>query len=303
MIIIGAGLAGLLAANMLARYQPSVIERQPALPNNHSAVLRFRTSVVGDVLNVPFRKVNMIKATLPYLNPVADALAYSYKNTFNYRSDRSVNDGFVSEERWIAPSDLIEKMSVGLRIFLGVRAQFDTDEIVVSTIPMPDLAKALGYDALPAFSGLPGTNVRATVINGDAFVSLLVPNPVYRFSRISLTGSELIIECPGLPEEDWREGIAEGLVHAAGKLMGIHEHHITDIKVVPQTYAKISPIDNNARRQFIFWATDKKNVFSLGRFATWRPGLLLDDLVQDVRMIERWINDRYDMRQHRGAAA
>ncbi len=37
----------------------------------------------------------------------------------------------------------------------------------------------------------------------------------------------------------------------------------------------------------MMWATDNFNIYSLGRFATWRPGLLLDDLVNDIRVIQK----------------
>jgi hypothetical protein len=37
------------------------------------------------------------------------------------------------------------------------------------------------------------------------------------------------------------------------------------------------------------WATEKFNIYSLGRFATWKPGLLLDDIVGDVNVIRRLI--------------
>ena len=49
--IIGAGMAGLLAANMLRHRDPVILEAQKSLPNNHHALLRFRSSVVGDVLD------------------------------------------------------------------------------------------------------------------------------------------------------------------------------------------------------------------------------------------------------------
>src|SRR5580765_6406324 len=111
MIIVGAGLAGLLCANMMIRRKPTVVEKQPQLPNNHSAVLRFRTAVVGDVLGVPFRQVNMIKCPVPWRNPVSDSLAYSYKCTGKYLSDRSITAGIVQQTRYIAPSDLIDRMA------------------------------------------------------------------------------------------------------------------------------------------------------------------------------------------------
>lgn len=111
-LIIGSGMAGLLAGNMLMKRKPLIIEAQPSLPSNHSAVLRFRSPVVGDVLGIPFKRVNMIKTSVPWQNPVADALAYAYKNSGGYRSDRSIGSGaVVSEERFIAPPDLVLRMA------------------------------------------------------------------------------------------------------------------------------------------------------------------------------------------------
>jgi hypothetical protein len=79
--VIGAGMAGLIAASMLRGRLISVLEKQPKLPDNHSAVLRFRSSVVSDATGIAFEKVKAIKAVDTWLNPIADALAYSEKVT------------------------------------------------------------------------------------------------------------------------------------------------------------------------------------------------------------------------------
>ena len=81
MIMIGAGMAGLLAGAMLRGDCERIIEAQDSIPNNHSAVLRFRSTVVADTLNIPFKEVKVMKAVQPWQNPVADAMAYSFKNT------------------------------------------------------------------------------------------------------------------------------------------------------------------------------------------------------------------------------
>jgi hypothetical protein len=62
MIIYGAGLAGLLAGNMLRGRLPVVKEGQSSLPNNHSALLRFRTDKVGTACAIKFKKVKVNKA-------------------------------------------------------------------------------------------------------------------------------------------------------------------------------------------------------------------------------------------------
>ena len=62
MIIYGAGLAGLLAGNMMRSFNPVVKEAQSSLPNNHGALLRFRSDKVETATAVPFKKVRVKKA-------------------------------------------------------------------------------------------------------------------------------------------------------------------------------------------------------------------------------------------------
>lgn len=298
--IVGAGLAGLLAANMLRHRSPEIIETQHALPNNHSAVLRFRTSAIGDAVNIPFKKVTMIKGHVPGPNLVQDALLYSFKNTGKFRSDRSINAGMVTADRWVAPPDLIQLMARNIKIKYGISFALQEELLsvwhpIISTMPMPTLMKLLNYPKREAFKfdSVPGINITAQIKNCDAYVSLLVPRLDDPISRISLTGKELIIECPNSQFED-RE-LARRIVDRACSYLGIPQDLVRDVVVHASKYAKINPVDNDARKDFIYWATDTHGIFSLGRFATWRPGLLLDDLVQDIRLIDKWLDkqDRY----------
>jgi hypothetical protein len=120
----------------------------------------------------------------------------------------------------------------------------------------------------------------------------MVPDPAYPFSRISITGSHLIVEIPQLDGSFEVDSLA--WAHMAASLLGIDPERITNVRSIRQTYVKILPIDDGLRREFIYWATKEFNIYSLGRFAVWRPGLLLDDLVKDVRLIEGWITRRKD---------
>lgn len=304
--IVGAGLAGLLAANMLRHRDPIVHEVQPSLPNNHSAVLRFRTSAVGDVLNIPFTKVKMIKSHVPWKNEVADALAYSFKNSGKYRSDRSITAGLTVADRWIAPLDLIARMAAGLNIKYGTSFGFSSDiqTPIISTLPMPTLAMMLGYEwntTEVLFNSVPGLNIKATIADCDAYISLLVPDPDIPFSRVSITGNEMIVECSHHEYTTFDNLFANLCTATAADLLGIKNDRISNIQSRPQKYAKITPIDDDARKAFMHWATVQHNVYSLGRFATWRPNLLLDDLIQDVRKIDGWLNrtSKYDVARDR----
>lgn len=300
--IIGAGMAGLLAANMLSRHNIAVYEAQSSLPNNHSAVLRFGTEKVSEVLGIPFRRVKMIKTYLPWRNRVADCLAYSMKCTGIARSDRSITSETFSADRWIAPDDLVAQMAKRIhegRMFFGSKFG-DKDKWietapVISTIPMPALMKLLGYPNQPEFKWVGGKNLRAKIDRCDAFVSMYIPNPDYPFNRISITGNELIAEYAGSAKVQ-KSLNTEQIAH----MLGIDYSLFGEPEVKEQTYAKIAPIDNGERKRFLAWATDQHNIYSLGRFATWRPGLMLDDLVHDIRLIERWATaDKYGIRMHR----
>ncbi len=290
MHIVGAGLAGLLAGNMLAHHHPVLFERKASLPNNHSAVLRFRTSQIGDITKIPFKKVTMIKATAPWKNQIADVLAYSYKNTSVYRSDRSIISGTVVEDRYIAPPHLISLLARDLNIEFNDVYFFNKEETqpIISTIPMPVLMAALDYPYKPDFTYSTGYNIHANIKHCDAYVSLLVPDPAYPFSRISITGNEAIIECPSINDLNLDQILA-----MAAEILGISYNYFYDTTIHKQPYSKINPIGDAARKNFMFWATDEFGIYSLGRFATWRPGLLLDDLVQDIRLIDKWITDKY----------
>lgn len=312
--IVGAGMAGLLAANMLHRLNPVVVEAQPSLPNNHSAVLRFGSDKVADVLGIPFRKVQMIKTSIPWLNPVADSLMYSFKCGGIHRSDRSITTEVVKGDRWIAPPDLIERMAKGVKIefgdlidklFLdGSRIQNDS---VISTIPMPALMRLLNYPTPVDFKFVEGANLTFKALNADAYASLYIPDPEEHFNRISITGDEVIAEYafpdnfPGNHINNLMEDkkfLGYEAAQVANRLGVAWEQDTT--KMTPQRYAKIQPISDIERKKFMAWATDNHNIFSLGRYATWRPGLLLDDLVHDIRQIEKWITgDRWSMRMKR----
>jgi hypothetical protein len=307
MIIIGAGMAGLLAGNMLrVQHNPGIMEAASALPNNHSAVLRFRSSVVSDVIGIEFRKVRVMRAVQPWQNAIADAIAYSVKcnGVADMRSIMAADGSVV--DRFIAPPDLIQRMAAGLpedsitfnfkvESFL-IKGWRRHKQPIISTIPMPAAMDLLGWEGdRPEFRFRHGANIVATLSGVSFFASLYVPNPSFIGSRISITGNEMIIECPGedaeeLAAKEAAGGFVESLLVEACQMMGLPPRVVEHFAIKPQRYAKILPIDEQTRKAFIMWASDRFGFYSLGRFATWRPGLLLDDVVHDVRVIQRIIS-------------
>ena len=304
--VAGAGLAGLLAGNMLRNRLGTMVEAQPSLPNNHSAVLRFRSRMVSDTLNIPFREVMAMRAIVPWRNPVADMLSYSLKTTGVATLRSSITADGEIVKRYIAPLDLIEQMARPLQIVydksiinLLTSSLEDTWEKnqnsltpIISTIPMDKLMEILHYPRRNKieFHYRSGVNIVAELEGVDAYCSLYVSDPDYKFARITLTGAQMVMECYGdiKAKEYW--------INDGKYLLGLDHCEILSCKIQEQTYAKILPIDEDERRRFIMWASDQHRIFSFGRFAVWRPGLLLDDLVQDFRVIMRLIDrgNQYD---------
>jgi len=316
--IIGSGMAGLLAGNMLRDYNPRLLEAAKSLPNNHSAVLRFRSSIVGDVLRIPFKKVKVAKGNVHWRNPIADSMAYSKKTNGVYRSDRSiVSVTNELSERYIAPPDLINLM--GDRVKIDFNEKFkkrkNHDSPIISTIPMPLLMEILEYKDFPEFKFIHGFNISVDLHDTEAYLSIYVPNPSLYFNRVSVTGNKLIMEYsfPHLSFDEVRilvnkfkePKMRDTQLSLALEMIGMnkdidHAEFASEPEIKLQTYSKILPIDEDERKHFISWATDKHNVYSLGRYACWRPGLLLDDLVNDIRLIEHWITrkDNYSRNKH-----
>ena len=316
MNIIGAGMAGLLAGGMIRDRPVTIWEAASTLPNNHSAVLRFRTSIVGDALDIPFKKVRMMKTSHPWRNPVADAMAYSMKTngTATLRSVTTAN-GEISE-RYIAPENLIMELEsrvsgpiyFGNKIDTGLLLKMQTIGPIISTIPMPVLMKLLHYNDAPKFNYVNGFNINCTLPESDAYVSVYVPNPKDAFNRVSLTGDKLTIEfsAPDQTSDEVKrrvdviksnDVILSELINRALYYLSLEGCKWHSVKVSMQPYSKILPVDEGERRKFIVWSTDQHGIYSLGRFATWRPGLLMDDVVNDVRVIRKIIkNGSYEHR-------
>jgi hypothetical protein len=313
MIIIGAGMAGLLAATVLRSNCYGIIEAQPELPSNHSAVLRFKSPIVGDTCNIPFRKVRALKSTLRWKNPLLDAMAYSNKSNGDYRLRSIITADDSVVERYVAPPDFTAQLVERLNCAIDFNCKANNDWLVrttgpiISTLPMPVLMDLLNYTGpRPAFKSINGVNVMAKISDCNMHCSLYLPDPKLRPYRVSINGDRLIAEVSLLT------AVEETDFHAVGsdeRLADLWREHALNALEIPrdrtsdyshqfQSYMKILPIDEAARLRFIIWATEKFNIYSLGRFATWRPAVLLDDIVQDVRLIQRMVGmSNYEQRK------
>lgn len=302
--IFGSGLSGLISARMLADRKPVIYEKQDSLPNNHKAILRFRSTVVGDATNIPFREVKVIKAVHGGINSVSDSVRYSKKVTGKLQV-RSILD-LQPVTRYIAPSNMVSRLASTATIEFGRDFEKWTSELVrpnrppaISTLPMPYMMDLFNWWDKPDFNYVNGWNLRVKlkpILQARINCTVYFPGdePWY---RASVTDDELIIEGVDVPKfKELGEISVQSLTIRLMDPLGLSLADLLDWKTAPvhqSRYQKIGDLsaeESESAKNFIMFLSKKHNIYSLGRFATWRPKLLLDDIVNDVRVIARLID-------------
>ena len=299
--IVGAGYAGLLAttAALNRGYTVNLFEERGKIEDQHTAVLRFRSSKLSEFTGVPFiRKPVVIDLISDYTESrLRGALQYSYKVCGEYRTDRSVArliPGPIIEDRWIAPPEFYstlarraEKHLIPERFYFGDKIELPT----ITTAPLYETNIETG--PWPEFGYRCQVNVHFKVKDSDAYFTLYNGYYTSSASRLSVAGDRMIVELSGtapigaLNDDNY----IETALNAASQLLGIYSTEIIrdSAEVHFQSMAKIKQIDDRWRKRAIMNLTDKRRCYSLGRFATWRPGLLMEDLINDLQVIFRLI--------------
>jgi len=282
-IIVGAGIAGLMAANIFQRAH--VFESGPSNQVNHKAVLRFRSSAVGDAMGIDFRKVAVHKGVWhegAFVQPNIQLANLYSKKVVGKLADRSIWK-LEPVERFIAPEDFIFQLAERCRDRIDWNHpvnNFERKDAVISTIPMNVAAKIIPDAAPqdfvpPEFNYAPISVLRWHVPKADVFQTVYFPDPSTNLYRASITGDLLIAEfVEGADDYDFFPAF------------GLNKADCRAHDSTRQRYGKISPIDEAWRRAFIFNATTKHQVYSLGRFAVWK-NILADSVLHDIYVVKR----------------
>lgn len=290
MDIIGAGLSGLIAAHVWPNAE--VFEASAAPTVNHRALLRFRSEAVSKVTGIEFKKVKVRKGIWfegKFSQPnIQVANLYSRKCLGSVQPDRSIWN-IESGDRYVAPEDFYDQLvdNCGSRINFGVNYDFYSPrDPRISTVPLPSLLSLLRMGHLINFERAPILVERFRVEDCNTYQTIYFPDPGHSAYRASITGDLLIVEHatdhsldPALNQNIYMDDIT--------KAFGLpwHRECCTPLDTVEQKYGKIVPIDDAERKQLLFQLTHEHNIYSLGRFATWR-NILLDDVVNDAAVIK-----------------
>lgn len=295
MLIIGAGLSGLLAAQYFRSHNPTISEKQECLPNNHKALLRFRSDAVSTLTGIKFKKVKVSKA-IKYKGELLTKSNLMLNNMYSQKVTGSVRGRSISNledcERYIAPEDFISKVSNGIKISYATDMTGELDQLrcpIISTMPVHTLAKALEYNALPELKSMPIWTISFELLNDtDVYQTIYYPNGDSLY-RVSITGSKVIAE---MRKESMESIHAQfnALLHTINVDFGIEclEEDTSGVKLSYQQYGKLIECDTGAVKEFLGWATKNYGIYSLGRWGTHRQ-LLMDDVVADLKVIDTMI--------------
>ena len=309
MKIYGAGMAGLLTGHMLRRFNPEICEEKEKLPHNHEALLRFRSNDVSTAAGIPFKKVKVHKA-IKYGNKIETIPNLFYSNLYSGKVigaylDRSITN-LEPVNRYIAPSNFIDLMAQGLNIEYGKSLNHmrcleanGGEEIhftkhsdpfpIISTIPMPIIMKIVGWKNIPEFKYKTIWSQKTIIKKPEVMINQTIyyPDPFVDFYRISITNNIVTTEYIKEPRNSGPD-----IMGALRDDFGIEAKELSSIITSEMKYGKLLPIDEKIRKEFILYLTQKYNIFSIGRFSTWRE-ILLDDIVKDIKIVEGLLGDSY----------
>lgn len=315
--IAGAGLTGLIAGHAFRGAQ--IFESaslEDVSRNEHTALLRFRSDAVSKVTGIPFREVTVQKSIwdgshVPY--NIALGNMYSRKvlqGTGGKISGRSILN-LEPARRFIAPPDFISRMREALRPQISYSRPIDFDSLfafenphpVISTVPLPIVCgaairgsgfgdPALGFEA-DSFKYAPIQVTRYKLDDVDLHQTIYFPSPDTDIYRASITGDTLIVEAVVSDLQPLYEELQ--MIMTAFGLVG-RDRELIDSKA--QQYGKVVDMPTQPRRALLRSLTARANIYSLGRFATWR-NVLLDDVADDIEAIRRMIwSDAYGRELH-----
>ena len=294
-IIVGAGLSGLIAAHAWPTAQ--VLEASPAPRNAQQALLRFRTDAVSKLTGVEFRKVQVRKGLFyggKFVEPnIMLANLYAQK-VIGRVVDRSIWN-LQAVERFIAPETLYEELidAVGSRIAWGVPFGPDAHRgSIVSTAPLPIILKQFAVSNAPELKRA-GIRVRRWRLpNADVYQTVYFPDPDTSIYRASITGSLLIVEEVASKTEE------EAPLVWVEQAFGINGEALEPLGQSEQSYGKVDELPALERKRILYELTTRHGIYSLGRFATWR-NILLDDVVDDIVVIKRLLKSgtHYEVRK------
>lgn len=310
-------MAGLLAAESFPDCEIWQNTKKDEVPI-HNALLRFRSPEIGERLGIPFKKVRVNKNIIDYdSDELKFSRAHEHQNYFKLKSTVNIRDANMYSnkvsggvynrsiwniapcDRWIAPENfhniLLERFKDRIRYetTLTKETLFSNQNRIVNTAPLPLIASWFPDDAIckEIFDRRPIYTYKFKINHAcDVYQTVYDPHPSNPIYRYSITKDILIVETIMPVERHMLEVYVQNYIDL---IFGIPARNgiVTEIPSMHKGNAngKLSLINDAVRKDFLHRLSRDHNVYSLGRFATWR-NLLMDDLPKDINFIKLLMN-------------
>lgn len=309
-LIIGSGIAGRVAAFHFRGQDVTIVdERGDGSPLfMHNAVLRTKSDEIGLYLNSEMEKIWVEKAiyrdgSLHSTPTLKDKNEYSLKTTGGLHQ-RSISD-LSSCWRYIFKNSVSFSQSAnfikGEVIAIDNNIAFIRTEneeveknfnLCITTAPMPVNMALCGIERNISFKEEQIYVVTADLnVKSSIHQTIYIPSWPSVFYRITVSGQKIIAEGKGAFPEEEKAFLTLRLI--VKFVLGIDSENIEAMRFVDQRNGKIVEIDDMARKEIILELSHKHNVYSLGRYACWRPKLMIDDLPKDIKKIDEIYRTNY----------
>lgn len=302
-IIVGAGWAGMIAAERWSEARIYEIRS----PSECSAnFIRMRADSLANALKLPATKVTAYSCVLSidgdsfsYRDQAtpADMINYSRK-VIGVLSARSIMST-GRHTRWVVGADALlelrhrHRSRIKYNAVLAPSHWADPSIQIINTAPLECAADALEIPLSHGVAAHTVTLIRAPVLGADSSLSvtLYVPSPDTPVSRITLSEGWLVLELTHpVPS-------TASVIELARASLGLHPHELGEPQSITQP-SKLAPQSEEARA-VIYAMSINHNVWSLGRHATARPGVLIEHLPHDCDVISRLIALRSESCQYK----
>ena len=327
-LIIGAGIAGTVAARALSRYRPMVVDARSDI-SVHDAVMHLRDPGVGKYLGVPVREVTVQKE-IWFGEKIHTRPSIRFNNLYSLKLYQALGRRSLNElgevKRWVIEGDLPipENCELGAKVdqispsgtdatkicahFIGLgtgRRSIQEFDWIISTAAMPLNFAITGLQPVGGVCHAQKVFTCRIDLQCPSTVHQVIyfPDPkdgdVY---RASIDDGWLSIESNSQVGD-----MDKSLVLRAFGIMpdfyeeafrGSTEHH----NVIE--CGKIKPIEEHYRRANILRLTQDARLISFGRHAIWKP-IRTDHLSDDIEKIRRLIEStdalrRYEQTHYQG---
>lgn len=297
LLIIGAGVSGIMAYRNTSHLNPLLVESRDGLNKqpigNHHAVMRLRSPVSATMLGCRIKAVEVKKAIL-YGGRLFDKCNITMNNLYSLKTSGEI----VSKSIWAVEPCTRYEISSAIRIPDGVlfghtlvrlfkrTAIFSTGEghtqveykNAISTIPLPSLLSATGTKTDLKFESKPIYITRVNISESSEGIhqTIYLPEKEYSAYRATIENKTLIVEA--VKPVSYKE------LNTIENLFGLSCRKKRDSNQFVMKFGKMKSVDDGKRKDLLYQLTDQHSIYSLGRFAVWKP-LTIDKTIADFEKI------------------